>query len=107
MASTTDKQIIYQKINEYIKQLKNNRIGIWRLYLYGSFAKGTQRPHSDIDLAIFLDKEDIDGLKDDLELMKLRWDIDLDIEPHAFARTDFDETDPYIKEIITTGERII
>lgn len=107
MASTTDKQVIYQIINEYIKRLKDNQVGIWRLYLYGSFAKGTQHPNSDIDLAVFLDKEDIDCLKDDLELMKLRWDIDLDIEPHAFARTDFDETDPYIKEIITTGERII
>ncbi len=107
MASTTDKQVIYRIINEYIKGLRDNQVGIWRLYLYGSFAKGTQHPNSDIDLAVFLDKEDIDCLKDNLELMKIRWDIDLDIEPHAFARTDFDETDPYIKEIITTGERIL
>ncbi|MBI5603394.1 MAG: nucleotidyltransferase domain-containing protein [Deltaproteobacteria bacterium] len=107
MALATDKQVIYQKINQYIDRLKDNRVGIWRLYLYGSYAKGTQHPESDIDLAVFLDKEDIDGIKDDLELMQLRWDIDLSIEPHAFARSDFDETNPYIKEIITTGERII
>jgi uncharacterized protein len=107
MSSTTSKQLVYRKIYEYVKRLKDNDVSIWRLYLYGSYAKGTQRPESDIDLAIFLDKEDIDGIKDDVELMKLRWDIDLNIEPHAFARTDFDETDPYIKEIITTGERII
>lgn len=107
MAATTDKQIIYRKINEYVKCLKENDIGVWRLYLYGSYAKGTQSPESDIDLAVFLDKEDIDGIKDDVELMRLRWDIDLNIEPHAFARTDFDESDPLIKEIITTGERII
>ncbi|MCG6537983.1 MAG: nucleotidyltransferase domain-containing protein [Syntrophales bacterium LBB04] len=107
MAVTTDKQLIYQKINQYINRLKDNQVGIWRLYLYGSYAKGTQHPESDIDLAVFLDKEDIDGIKDDLELMQLRWDIDFNIEPHAFARSDFDETNPYIKEIITNGERII
>ncbi|MBN1903606.1 MAG: nucleotidyltransferase domain-containing protein [Deltaproteobacteria bacterium] len=107
MAAAADKQIIYRKINEYIKRLKENDIGVWRLYLYGSYAKGTQHPESDIDLAVFLDKENIDGIKDDVELMRLRWDIDLNIEPHAFARTDFDETDPFVNEIITTGERIL
>jgi hypothetical protein len=39
--------------------------------------------------------------------MRLRWDIDLNIEPHAFARTDFDESDPFVNEVITKGERII
>ena len=39
--------------------------------------------------------------------MRLRWDVDLRIEPHAFTRSDFDETDPYVKEIIETGERIV
>jgi hypothetical protein len=29
------------------------------------------------------------------------------IEPHSFARTDFDETNPIIREIVETGERII
>jgi hypothetical protein len=37
----------------------------------------------------------------------LSCDVDLRIEPHSFARTDFDETDPYIKEIVETGERIL
>lgn len=49
---------------------------------------------------------DVDGFDEDVQLRKLRWNIDLRIEPHSFARSDFDETDPYIKEIIETGERI-
>jgi uncharacterized protein len=107
VVSVYDKKVIYRKINECIQRLKENDIGVWRLYLYGSYDKGTEQPESDIDLAVFFDKEDIDVIKDDIELMRLRWDIDLNIEPHAFARTDFDESDPYIKEIISTGERII
>lgn len=64
---------------------------------------------SEIDLVVFLDIEDIDGIKDDVELMRLRWNMDLNIMPHSFARRriDFDEADPCIIEIITTGELII
>jgi len=58
-------------------------------------------------LAIFLDRDEINGFKEDVELMRLRWDVDLRIEPHAFAKSDFDETDPYIREIVQTGERIL
>jgi|GEM_PF-3844212 len=53
------------------------------------------------------DRDDIDGFDKDVLLRKLSCDVDLRIEPHSFARTDFDETDPYIKEIVETGERIL
>ena len=62
---------------------------------------------SHIDLAVFWDRDDIDGFDEDVLLRKLCWDVDLRIEPHSFARTDFDETDPYIRDIIETGERIL
>ena len=107
MAVTADSGLIRQKIDEYVLRLRENHIRVWRIYLYGSHAKGTPRIDSDIDLAIFLDQEEIDGFREDVELMRLRWDVDLSIEPHAFARSDFDETDPYVKEIIETGERIV
>ncbi len=29
--------------------------------------------------------------------MRLRWGIDLLIEPHAFARMDFDMNDPFVR----------
>jgi hypothetical protein len=37
----------------------------------------------------------------------LRWDVDLSNEHHCFAKTDFDEADPYIKEIVKTGVRLL
>lgn len=107
MAVATDKQLIYEKIRQYADRLEKNNVKVWRMYLFGSYAKGTFDSDSDIDLAVFLDRDDIEGFKEQVELMRLRWDIDLSIEPHAFARTDFDETDPFINEIIKTGERII
>ncbi len=107
MATGEDKQLIYHKIRAYVETLKRNNVPIWRLYLYGSYAKNTQHADSDIDLAVFWDKEDIDGVNEDVQLRILSHDIDYRLEPYSFARTDFDETNPFIKEIIETGERII
>jgi len=107
MAAQYDKRLIYSIINDYVECLRKNNIKLWRLYLYGSYAKNSFTEHSDIDLAVFLDKDDIDGFDDDALLMKLTRLVDNRIEPHSFSRKDFDESDPYISEIITTGERII
>ena len=107
MATREDKEVIYQKVHEYIRLLEENQIKVWRLYLYGSYAKNLSSSESDIDLAVFLESDDLDGFEEDAQLMKLRRKVDMRIEPHPFAKTDFDETNPYIKEIIKSGERII
>ncbi|OPY17513.1 MAG: Nucleotidyltransferase domain protein [Syntrophus sp. PtaB.Bin075] len=107
MVKRKDKELIYEKIMEYVAKLKKNNVPVWRLYLYGSYAKNTFHPDGDIDLAVFWDREDIDGLDEDVQLRMLSWNIDPRIEPHSFACTDFDETDPFVREIITTGERIL
>jgi uncharacterized protein len=107
MATEKDKQLIYEKIKEYVKTLEKNNVPVWRLYLYGSYAKNTFHRDSDIDLAVFWDCDDIDGVDEDVQLRKLSWDIDVRIEPFSFARTDFDEADPFIREIIKSGERIL
>lgn len=107
MAYKGNKKVIYQKIKEYIKILRENNIKIWRLYLFGSYAKNKFSTESDIDLAIFLNKDDIDGFNEDAQLMHLRRKVDLRIEPHSFAKPDFDKSNPFIREIITHGRRII
>ena len=99
-------QMIAGTIKAYVQRLAEHGIPVWRIYLFGSYARGAATKDSDIDLAVFLDRDDIDGFREDIELMRLRRDLDLRIEPHTFANSDFDETDPYIKEIIDTGQRI-
>lgn len=107
MANKEDKRIIYRKIKEYIKILQENGIDVWRLYLFGSYATNKFTAESDIALAIFLKKDDIDGFSEDVKLMHLRRKVDLRIEPHSFARSDYNAPDPFIRKIITTGKRII
>jgi uncharacterized protein len=70
--------------------------------LFGSFAKGTSHPESDIDIAIvFKTTDDIIDLQ--IELMCLRSDDDLLIEPHPFIISDFNNSNPVVAEIVKNG----
>jgi len=75
---------------------------IENVILFGSFAKGTNHADSDIDLAIIF--KSIDDIIDmQIELMKMRTDDDLMIEPHPFSLSDFQSSNPVVSEILKTG----
>jgi predicted nucleotidyltransferase len=48
-------------VYEYIRLLRKNNIPVFSLCLFGSHAKGAAHGQSDIDLAVFWDKDEIDG----------------------------------------------
>lgn len=106
MAGKEDKRIVLKIIERYVAVLRENGINIKNVYLFGSHATGKFTEESDIDLAVFLDQEDIDSFQEDLKLMRLRRKVDLRIEPHSFARTDLGKPDPFVKDILITGKRI-
>lgn len=107
MANRQNKKLICEIIERYLNILRENNIPLWRVYLYGSWVKGRHHKESDIDIAIFWDKDTLDGFDEDVQLLKLTKKVDLRIEPHSFAKTDFDHPDPYLEEILKTGERIV
>ena len=74
--------------------------------LFGSYAKGTYNEDSDIDLAIIFKSVD-DIIDRQIELMKMRTNDDLMIEPHPFLLSDFEATDPVVYEIMKYGIDII
>ena len=107
MVDRADAEVAYEAVRKYVAKLREEHLDIWRVYLYGSYTRGTYHDDSDIDLAVFWDRDSIDGFDEDLQLLRLGREVDLRIEPHSFARTDFDETDPFIREIIETGKRLV
>lgn len=107
MDITAHNSLIDDGILRYVGRLADSAIPIWRIYLFGSHADGRGGPDSDIDLAVFLDREEIDGFSEVTEMMKLRWDIDLRLEPHAFAKSDLDDADPFVRDIVEKGRRIV
>jgi len=73
-----------------------------KVIMFGSYANGTQKKDSDIDLAIVLNSID-DKFETQVELLKLRTDEDLLIEPHPFDISDFTSSNPVASEILKNG----
>lgn len=98
---------IEKEIKEYIRILKDDHLPIKKVILFGSYAKGTQHPSSDIDLCIISPK-----FKNAFKATQYLWlkrlkDTTPTIEPVGFSPKDL--TDKYsslIQEIKTTGIEI-
>ena len=101
-----DKNEVIEILKKYIAFLKRNKYNITTAYLFGSVAQGNSNEDSDIDIALV-----INGLKDSfssqIELMKMRREFDIRIEPHPFNASDFNPSNPFIQNIINTGIKII
>lgn len=97
---------IMEIVQEYVKKVCE-KYKIKAIILFGSYAKGTEREDSDIDIAVITDDLKEDKFDDEIALMKLRWDIDLRIEPHIISIDDYenDET-PFVVEVKNTGIKV-
>ena len=74
-----------------------------QIFLFGSYAKGTNQEESDIDIAVILGEFE-NRIDIQLELMRLRRKIDSRIEPHPFREKDFNMTNPVVNEILKYGQ---
>jgi len=101
-----DKDEIIKILKKYITFLKKNKYNITNAYLFGSVAKEKSNEDSDIDVALV-----VKGLEDpfssQIEMMKMRRDFDIRIEPHPFNASEFNSSNPFIKDIINTGIQIV
>jgi predicted nucleotidyltransferase len=90
---------------KYLRILLQRNYPVNRVILFGSYAGGNQHPVSDIDLAIIMN-ELPDPFQTQVELLKLTWNFNTQIEPHPFEENDFNSTQPMINEIRQTGIEI-
>lgn len=81
------------------------KYNIQQAFLFGSFAKGTSREDSDIDIAIVINSK-LDIIDTQIDLMKMRRKINLSIEPHPFMLEDFNTSNPVVNEIFKFGINI-
>jgi len=101
-----DKKSAVKKVRHYLSYLKDKDYKIRKAYLFGSYAKGTFHPDSDIDIAIVMKNiKNSFLLQGDLLFMGGR--IDSRIEPHPFDEKDFNDNNPLVDQILKTGIQII
>ncbi len=77
-------------------------LAVKKSFLFGSYAKETEREDSDIDIALVLGNMP-DFFEAQIQLRKLRRAIDLRIEPHPIRESDFNSQHPFAFEIQNTG----
>ena len=76
-------------VKKYKKLLKNEKISISKIFLYGSYAKGNAKKHSDIDVAVVLSPKQQSAFEIQVRLRRLAGKIDPRIEPLALESQDF------------------
>lgn len=70
------------------KLLKEKGVNVSKVILFGSYAKGTAKAESDIDLAIVSSQFGKNNLKEIMLLRRLALKIDSHIEPLPFSPKD-------------------
>ena len=98
-----DKREAINKVKAYRHLLKDH-FQFENIYLFGSYAKGTNREDSDIDVAVIVDHIEGDYFSINPLLWKLRRQIDHRIEPILIER-EYDEAD-FLGEIQKYGIKI-
>lgn len=90
----------------YAELLRETLDNVDSVYLFGSLVSRANSD-SDIDIAV-ISKNFIDNLNATrLQLKRIRREVDPRIEPHPFHTKDFNMENPFAKNIIETGIRII
>lgn len=95
-------------VRKYAKVLKSEKYPFSGIYLFGSYAKGTPKKWSDIDVAVVSDKLRRNYWDNHTKLLHLSIRADIRLEIHSFTKEDFkNETDPMVYEIRKTGIKVV
>ena len=102
-----DKDVAIGIARNYARDIEAHGVHLRAVFMFGSFAKGTQHEWSDIDVALVADE--FTGLPEDYDFfphigIKKPYTI---IETKTYPTKYFLEGDPFIEEIKNTGIKII
>lgn len=104
MARKAIPKAVAREVAHYVRKLKEDGLPVTAVYLFGSYAKGTQRPDSDIDVFVVSP-----AFKDADEALHYLWqrrilrDPRYAIEPMGMNEQDFAKESPITKEVRSHG----
>ena len=100
----------YETIKNEAKRYANEvrgQLPVEKVYLFGSYAKGTADGLSDVDICFFLrDFEGKERVDMSIRLLRIARNYQAYFEPHVFETADIERKNPFVNEIINTGQEI-
>ena len=81
-------------VKQFAELLKKHRIDFEHVYLYGSYASGKAKEHSDIDIAVVVEKVPRSfeaRMERKMQLWRLAPKVDSRIEPYLLEQKDLKE----------------
>jgi predicted nucleotidyltransferase len=105
MAEIPDK--IKKTVYAYLTALKRNNIPIKEAVLFGSCATGKNHEWSDIDIALVSNLFVGNRMDDKDKIRDITLSVSCDLEVLPYRPEDFTFDDPFVKEILRTGIKLI
>lgn len=95
-------------LQKYRLILIKKGIPVEQMILFGSYAKGTAKPWSDVDVCVVSPTFGKNSYDERVRLAKLTLSVDTMIEPHPYHPNDLnDPYDPLAAEIRTWGKQVV
>jgi predicted nucleotidyltransferase len=98
---------IKEILKKYIEELEKNHYHIQQTILFGSYSKGTYDEWSDIDIALVSENFGSNDILNRRMMRKITHSVDTDLSPFTFRPEEFTLDNLFIKEIISSGIRIV
>ena len=98
---------ILEVLRKYIHTLEEKHIHVQRAILFGSYADGRANEWSDIDIALVSDAFVGDRFDDRGKIRKITLSVSSDLSPLPFRPEDFIADNPFVREILERGIRIV
>lgn len=96
---------VIKMVRKFVAALIKEGIPVDKIVLYGSYAKGKQRPDSDIDVAVVSSSFGKDRVEEGMRLFRIAGEIDPRLEPVPISVESYknDTWVPLIYEIRKNG----
>ena len=98
---------VRETINKYLQALSRNNIPIKEAILFGSYATGNYQEWSDIDIALVSDIFEGDRIDDKDKIRAITLSVSSEIEVIPFTPDDFNKQNPFVKQILKTGIKLV
>lgn len=98
---------IRHTVERYLQALNQHQIPITEAVFFGSYARGNETEWSDIDIALVSEIFEGNRIADKDKIRKITLSISSEIEVVPFPPEDFNEQNPFAREILRTGIKLV